>query len=200
MSYRDTIEFMSQNVDSVIFIAPNSPERVFNPDSNKLLCPSFLNGRIKTREEWMDIRSRIDSFYDRFSDDDITEIDDALDNAERQSEYMNAKPDKPKMRPKIPGYVYLLFSENGFCKIGKSKSPADRLKTLSVKLPFDIEPLSFFVCDDYNLAERMLHEHFSHKRVRGEWFNLSDEDICKIIKISEFKDSAFLRPSGERVI
>lgn len=39
------------------------------------------------------------------------------------------------------GYVYLIQSPTGYCKIGRTKNPEDRLSTFKVKLPFEVEYL-----------------------------------------------------------
>ena len=60
----------------------------------------------------------------------------------------------------------------GFYKIGKSKSPLIRERTLQAEIP-TIELVHVIEND----MEKMLHEKFSKKRLRGEWFNLSKNDI-----------------------
>lgn len=69
--------------------------------------------------------------------------------------------------------TYLMVDDNtGLYKIGKSKNPNFREKTLQSEKP-TIEML--FVIDKD--VECELHQKFSHKRVRGEWFRLDNEDV-----------------------
>ena len=73
--------------------------------------------------------------------------------------------------------MYLLRSQDGLYKIGKSKTPNIRIRALCVVLPFDIMPVHVIYSRDYGWAERYLHAKFEGQRVRGEWFRLSEEDV-----------------------
>lgn len=79
--------------------------------------------------------------------------------------------------------TYLMKDENtGFTKIGKSVHPLKRESTLQAEKP----TISLFkVCD--RLVERELHNRFSTKHIRGEWYNLSKEDIEYILSKYDFK-------------
>lgn len=84
-------------------------------------------------------------------------------------------PDIPQKKTKI----YLMrHGVNGLVKIGKSINPSLREKTLQAEDPM-IEKIfhSNWVSPH---VERDLHRKFSHLRVRGEWFSLSQEDIASI--------------------
>lgn len=76
-------------------------------------------------------------------------------------------------------YVYIIrdVELTGLYKIGKSKSLNSRLYDFGVKLPFEFHIVHLIPCDDVDWLECDLHQKYSHKRLRGEWFNLSDEDI-----------------------
>lgn len=78
------------------------------------------------------------------------------------------------------GYVYLLKAETGHWKIGRTKDPNDRLRTFNVKLPFKVEYEHLIKCRHANEVESALHEHYMLKRINGEWFDLSDDDIALI--------------------
>lgn len=71
--------------------------------------------------------------------------------------------------------VYLMFDKNtGFYKIGKSNNAVKRETTLAAQLPL-IELVC--VIDSTNVTEKSLHHVYKTKRVRGEWFNLTQEDV-----------------------
>ena len=73
--------------------------------------------------------------------------------------------------------TYLMKDENtGYTKIGKSINPRIREKTLQSEKP----TISLFAICDHNI-EKFLHKKFEDKRIRGEWFNLSDDNILDII-------------------
>lgn len=76
------------------------------------------------------------------------------------------------------GFVYLCRNNrNGYIKIGYSKTPAYREKTLQSEEP-DVEFIRVFPSDSG--TERELHGRFAAKRLRGEWFDLTEQDIAAI--------------------
>jgi hypothetical protein len=96
------------------------------------------------------------------------------------------EPDRPRKSSAVnqtQGYVYLIQSTSGYFKIGKAKDVQNRLKTFEVKLPFEVDLLHSIECDNYNQAESQLHERFKTKRVKGEWFNLTPDDVNYIKSI-----------------
>ena len=75
------------------------------------------------------------------------------------------------------GYVYLMKNNrNGYVKIGfTTKEPEFREKTLASEDP-DIS----LIHKQYGLTmkeEKKLHELYADKRLRGEWFDLSDNEV-----------------------
>lgn len=78
-----------------------------------------------------------------------------------------------------PGYVYVIRSQHGF-KIGKTVNIKSRTSLFAVKLPFPISVEHYAKFDDYSKAERDFHDEFHAKRLEGEWFNLTPEDLAKI--------------------
>ena len=74
--------------------------------------------------------------------------------------------------------IYLMIDKNtGFYKIGRSTNPSHREKTLQSEKP-TIEMLFFY--DAIVSDEKVLHDKFKDKRIRGEWFDLSGSDILNI--------------------
>lgn len=71
-------------------------------------------------------------------------------------------------------------SRNGYTKIGRSINPKLREKTLQGEEP-EIEMIAIWTMDKY--YEKQLHQKYSVKRVRGEWFDLS---ISELIEIKKF--------------
>lgn len=79
------------------------------------------------------------------------------------------------------GYVYLMANRrNGYTKIGFSKNPTCREKTLQSEEP-QVEILATHFSDVRE--EVTWHKIFSHLRLRGEWFNLAVGDIEFIIEL-----------------
>jgi hypothetical protein len=86
----------------------------------------------------------------------------------------------PRYKPKALAKeqkTYLMHDSNtGLTKIGKSFEPKIREKTLQSEKP-TIQLLHIFDSD----IESNLHKKFNHKRVRGEWFELTRKEIDSII-------------------
>ena len=83
-----------------------------------------------------------------------------------------------------PCYVYLMVDlANGYHKIGISNRPDFRERTLQSEKP-SIEKICAKKYPSRIIAqaiESALHTAFSSKRVRGEWFNLSEKEVAQII-------------------
>lgn len=81
-------------------------------------------------------------------------------------------------------YVYLMIdTTNNFHKIGISNNPKYREKTLQSDKP-TIELLHKKSFPNRRIAEvleKTLHITYSNKRIRGEWFDLDDDEINEII-------------------
>lgn len=80
-------------------------------------------------------------------------------------------------------YVYFMFDTKTLChKIGISNIPEWREKTLQSEKPsIKLIALKKFV--NRRIAanfEKALHDSYSHKKQRGEWFRLDKEDIDEI--------------------
>ena len=74
--------------------------------------------------------------------------------------------------------VYIMIDKNtGYYKIGRSKKPKYREKTLQSEKP-TIEML--FNYKGTHEDETYLHNHFKAKKIRGEWFDLNGSNLNEI--------------------
>lgn len=80
-------------------------------------------------------------------------------------------------------YVYLMQDlSNNYYKIGMSKTPEYRERTLQSEKP-TIRMICHKKLPSRKIAEafeRALHNAFADKRIRGEWFNLDENDVVQI--------------------
>jgi hypothetical protein len=141
---------------------------------------SDQGGFILTDSEFQDLIRMMSVSYDRFSDEAIREHNreqwrEAFDPGRRARRQVR---EKPKRRPER-GYVYLLYG-GGYYKIGKARDPYKRTETLRIQLPFAVELLHVIESNDYDAAEKELHELFAVKRINGEWFQLTEADVAYI--------------------
>lgn len=86
--------------------------------------------------------------------------------------------------PKAFSYVYLAHHpESGLYKIGRSKDPEARVK--SVAMPGEIVHLHLKIrTSSPNWLESYLHKAFAHKSAGGEWFSLEAEDLVLLESVS----------------
>lgn len=89
-------------------------------------------------------------------------------------------PKPPKKKSEKPGFVYLLKSDKGFWKIGRTQDPESRGKTFGIQLPFEVEFECLIKTENMLATETELHEKFAGKRTNGEWFDLSPDDVAYI--------------------
>lgn len=100
----------------------------------------------------------------------------------------NRQTNIPKIKDSDECYVYLMIdTTNSFHKIGISNYPEYREKTLQSDKP-TIELFCAKKFPSRKIAEsieKALHSTYSKKRIRGEWFELDENDINEIIKTLE---------------
>ena len=78
-------------------------------------------------------------------------------------------------------YLYL-FRQEGYFKIGISKTPGRRLAVLQTSTPFEVEiVLVVPIISGAVILEKYLQDYFKEKHERGEWYRLSIED-CEFIQ------------------
>ena len=84
------------------------------------------------------------------------------------------------------GFVYVIYLEDTaserFYKIGMAASFTARHDAHQCASPFPICVACAYFVGNMRDEERLLHAEFSDKRVRGEWFRLTDADLDKIAR------------------
>ena len=94
---------------------------------------------------------------------------------------------RKKISKSISGFIYFV-EKDGYVKIGRSKDPTKRIEAFTSNHPTDNKKVKLLhIIESYDIVrhEKEFHNIFASKRISGEWFELSDEDI-RIIK--EFKE------------
>lgn len=90
-------------------------------------------------------------------------------------------------RSRFATFVYIMEdTRKSVFKIGRSKTPGKRERTLQSEVP---ETALRFSIPAEEAHEKELHERFSHRRIRGEWFELTEEDLVEAL--------TFLKANGD---
>ena len=105
--------------------------------------------------------------------------DTALKALERVAGAEKVEVDEPrKSRPKDrAGYVYILQAGQDY-KIGATKRMARWMKHPGAPPPFDTALVRTYKTETMYDLEAVLHDHFAEKRIKGEWFRLTIEDLA----------------------
>jgi predicted GIY-YIG superfamily endonuclease len=80
------------------------------------------------------------------------------------------------------GFIYLVqIQESNLYKIGYSKNVIQRLATLQTANALELIIVERFFSLNARYLEREIHKHYEAQRVRGEWFQLSNDLIKDFI-------------------
>ena len=79
-------------------------------------------------------------------------------------------------------FVYIIQEEaNGYIKIGKANDPIDRIvRGLGAKTPYKMRVLHLIPTHLPFEVEKWFHTHYEKKRLNGEWFHLSPQEVQHI--------------------
>ena len=85
----------------------------------------------------------------------------------------------------LASYVYLLkdLEHASAYKIGKTNNPHRRFKNFDTIWPFDYEVVHIIKSYNPYELEAGLHRKYADKRIRGEWFELDDDEIDEIMQL-----------------
>jgi Meiotically up-regulated gene 113 len=104
----------------------------------------------------------------------------------QQSKIRGFKMQGTKRKSPISLWVYVVkFRE--FYKIGYTTEIGKRLYDLDRSLPCNLEKVYIYQTNSSKILESQLHKDFRNKRIKGEWFILSDSDIEKIKNDKKYK-------------
>lgn len=80
------------------------------------------------------------------------------------------------------GFVYFVKeSGNNRIKIGKAKDPERRIQNdFGTIMPYEFDVVHLINSSNYHKTENLFHQYFHHKRFKGEWFDLTEEDLLWI--------------------
>lgn len=84
----------------------------------------------------------------------------------------------PFPRGQATGYVFFVQDQQtGNFQIGRTTQIDKRNNKFSVNLPFKNELIYLVKSGNHHQMEAAFHDYFTNKRVQGEWYTLSSEDL-----------------------
>jgi hypothetical protein len=84
-----------------------------------------------------------------------------------------------KIRGDNSGTIYLIKDERGSTKIGHAENMKRRFSQISMSNSGKVRLYYSRIVKDRKALEKILHIEFSAKRIKGEWFDLSSDDLEK---------------------
>lgn len=96
-------------------------------------------------------------------------------------------------------YVYLIgdSEREGAYKIGMTKQKMEkRLKALQTGNASNLEVYYIHETEDAYTLEAMLHRKYQSKRIKNEWFELSDEEVRGFKSVCENLENVIRSLSG----
>jgi predicted GIY-YIG superfamily endonuclease len=89
--------------------------------------------------------------------------------------------------------VYLLKEdENQYYKIGISKNTKRRIKQLQTGSAGEISLHNEFISDYASKIEKALHRKYNTYKVKGEWFNLTLEQVKAFLQDCQIFEANFM--------
>lgn len=116
---------------------------------------------------------------------------------ECRAEMRNSLTNRPPDRARNTGYVYFIGMAQfpGVYKIGSTISIKRRIQALAAGTPFTLEVALALGLDysDHSELEYIVHKGLWSKRVRNEWYELSDEDFMSVFNLVMI-EKPFVKP------
>lgn len=83
----------------------------------------------------------------------------------------------PARSNRVSGFVYLAKHGRDY-KIGRSNDVTRRRREVALLLPEELKHVHVIETDDPEGIEQYWHRRFASRRVRGEWFRLTPDDVA----------------------
>lgn len=154
------------------------------PFTTALHCAATINGNaflcnsgqyLLTRQQALDTMIMCQEYLRHADDTFVKEYNAALLEDRQKERYSHWSKNNKVSRCKRITYIYLMLNHrNGLYKIGRSNNPKKRESTLQSEEPEISLILQFSGTPDTEIA---LHQQYSNKRIRGEWFKLDTSDV-----------------------
>ncbi len=84
-------------------------------------------------------------------------------------------------------YIYAIGNDKDKQKIGFSKEPEKRLKSLQTGNSDKLFLHHIIECPEHNIRklEQKIHKELSYKKLKGEWFSMTPKDAIEYIEFAK---------------
>lgn len=138
------------------------------------------NGYVLDIEDTKTLIKGLLNFVKTSTNEEIIEYN--KENTKRLHDEMNKanenySTDRIKFK-KVPpeGYIYFVTTNNIEFKIGRAKDIKSRMGEYT-HLPYEPILIHLIKSKDYIKTEELFHKKYKDKRLRGEWFKLTEDDV-----------------------
>ena len=147
------------------------------------------NGEIVETELALEMLEKLNSYYNNRAKEEIN-----LFNKKVQEEIYNLctkTSKKEQNRKRKQGFVYI-FESGGKYKIGFSKNVEQRFRQLDTR-PFKLNKIySKYFDNAYDIEQFLHNSDLADKRIEGEWYELSKNDLDLLInRLEKLTDEIF---------
>lgn len=155
------------------------------------IAPVSPSGKVLKRVSWNRLVKQVNQFYNTIPP---------------QSRMLwNAGVDERRNRAKRPlpkeGFIYLIESENGYFKLGRSIDVDRRLSQHEMDYPLKLRVVHSFASSDVRRDEKRLLRNFRDRQLRGEWFSLELQDVLWFKTIQDHGlNAAFTEYDGRKAL
>ena len=166
---------------------------IFQRTSSSKACVFTPSGLMLSRADWIRFKRWIDTYYACVSDEEIdayNEVAAKRNAAKAQGSYGDEDDGL--------GYIYLLSSSvpNTY-KIGKAIDVENRLKGHLRNYPIEIRIEHTVWVHNRTKAETYLLKLFADKKLQGEWFQLTHDDVDWIKSLDSKQLTKLMRSQKE---
>lgn len=145
-----------------------------------------VNGYVLNRTEINDFLDKIHDFYETYTNEDIDEINSKVDQIRGSKNiYTESKNEQKEFNENE--YVYFIKNEDNVVKIGRTINLTNRISALKGASPHELKLMNYIQTHDCVELEEMAHKYFSDKKIRGEWFDVNQNDVKEFAKKHHLK-------------
>jgi hypothetical protein len=162
-----------------------------NVDGSNGIYLQDERGIILDKEDVESLIKGLNMFYEQYTQKEIDDENEERREEKRQeAKEFNEKCKQDRgtrcvtFRKQHSGYIYFVTTNDIEYKIGMAKDIKARMGEYT-QLPYEPKLVHLIESKDYVLTEELFHSLYKDKRLRGEWFKLSLEDI-EYIKLGKY--------------